>query len=1767
MFSSASSFAKKLSLAIVVTLFASLQAPVASAETSADATYYDCETGSQVAEGDPSVFSVVDGGVSNVSCTGNVVLPEDVTTILSGGFWNTQITSVTIPGSVNRIEDFAFDTAPRLADVWFHGNAPETVGDWAFSSIAAGAKVHITATATGFGNGPTWYGLVVERAPVPIPEDGYYDCATGVKSNDSNVTGFRIESGNVSNIDCTGAVVLPSGLTEIDDMAFYLSAITSITIPSGVTSIGEAAFEGSSSLSQVVLPPTLESIGWYAFGYNTSLTSITIPASVTYITDEAFYDSSIEDFYFLGNAPGYVANYAFDSVAAGAKAHITATATGFGTEPTWKGLIVERALESYTVTFDSKSGSNVSAGSFVAGGSIDIPFDPTRAGYSFMGWSATDGGDPVTFPYSPGVTDDITLYALWSADYSYEFNEQEGSHVPGGTFKAGGNIQTPPSPVRPGYTFVGWSATLGGPSITFPYSPGVTQDITMYAKWSANSYTVTFNSLGGSAVSEQSFTTGGTVAEPTPPTRAGYTFEGWSATNGGSAISFPYTPSATQEITLYALWSANSHTVTFNSKGGSPIGAGSFASGGSINSAAPSSTQFFDDALPEDTFMAQVNYQLHMGNEVSTSESGWVEQVRYYRFLGDDSAISASVWSSEGVLLGTQLFAGGTESGWQSVTLDEPVYISANETFYVSVLTPSTPYSAGATTAQSNAGPWSLIGYAASGPEDSFIPIEGAEDVFVLVDLVFETASVPTPTRAGYTFLGWSATDGGSVISFPYTPGVTEDITLYANWSRLTYDVTFDSKSGSSVADTVFDADGSIAAPTPPTREGYVFLGWSATDGGSTVSFPYSPGVAEDITLYALWSADTHTVTFDSKGGNEVDFDSFVTGGSVTEPFAPTRDGYTFLGWSATNGGAAISFPYTPGVTEDITLYALWSAESYTVTFNPMGGDDVADLTFSADGSLSAPSNPSRSGYTFVGWSATENGSAVSFPYSPGVTEDIVMYALWSTDSYSVDFESNGNLFSTGSFDTDGTLDAPASDPSRAGYTFLGWSDTNGGSVISFPYAPGVSEDITLYALWSADSHNVTFESNGTVVSSGSFDTDGSLTAPSDPTRTGYTFLGWSATNGGSLISFPYAPGVSEDITLYALWSVNSYLVSFDTKGGEAFPGTSFITGGYVDETFDAPYWGRPYRDGYTFLGWSATDGGSAITFPYYPGVTSNIILYALWSADSHSIIFFANGRYVHYLSYLTDGSVAEPTPPTRAGYTFLGWSATDGGSAVSFPYAPGGTGSKTMFALWSVDSHTVSFESNGNVFSTGSFDTAGTLDAPSSDPTRTGYTFLGWSATNGGSAITFPYLPGVIYDITLYALWSADSHTVSFESNGTVVASGSFVTDGTLDAPSDPSRAGYTFLGWSATEGGSLISFPYHPFVTEDFTLYAVWSADSHNVSFESNGTVVSSGSFVTDGTLDAPSDPTRTGYTFLGWSATNGGIVISFPYDPGVIENITLYAKWSINTYVFIYNSKGGTSVASGSFVYGGLLDSAPRKPYRSGAVFMGWSDTDGGDAISFPYSPGVASNVTLYAKWAFLAPLLSTSSESTMTPGDAIMIKVSRVNVGCTVTVGWLQENTGVSSISKVIKADRTSGVFSIATPSIAGRYTLTTSTIGGECSNGTAVTLARAFTVGKKLSVVAKLSSSSAFVSKSPVVTVSGKVKSGGVAVVGKAMTVSLRRNGVEVATATVSTDSSGSFVASFSDINYLAGEYSTAITGVADSTYLASEGVANKLTLR
>jgi len=176
----------------------------------------------------------------------------------------------------------------------------------------------------------------------------------------------------------------------------------------------------------------LTSIGPGAFYLSTAITSVTIPASVTSIGNYAFERASaLKDVYFLGNAPAYVGEGAFDGLASGAKVHIRADATDFGAESTWNGLDIDRAASSYTVTYNVANGTAVASASVSQGGAIESAPVSTRTGYTLAGWSTTSNGNVVTFPYA--VTSDITLYAIWTqtktATTSYSAVFSAGSSV------------------------------------------------------------------------------------------------------------------------------------------------------------------------------------------------------------------------------------------------------------------------------------------------------------------------------------------------------------------------------------------------------------------------------------------------------------------------------------------------------------------------------------------------------------------------------------------------------------------------------------------------------------------------------------------------------------------------------------------------------------------------------------------------------------------------------------------------------------------------------------------------------------------------------------------------------------------------------------------------------------------------------------------------------------------------------------------------------------------------------------------------------------------------------------------------------------------------------------------------------------------------------------------------------------------------------------------------------------------------------------------
>jgi uncharacterized repeat protein (TIGR02543 family)/LPXTG-motif cell wall-anchored protein len=295
----------------------------------------------------------------------------------------------------------------------------------------------------------------------------------------------------------------------------------------------------------------------------------------------------------------------------------------------------------------------------------------------------------------------------------------------------------------------------------------------------------------------------------------------------------------------------------------------------------------------------------------------------------------------------------------------------------------------------------------------------------------------------------------------------------------------------------------------------------------------------------------TWAVAFDSTGGSSVSGQTVNDGGTVTEPTAPTRAGFTFDGWfTAASGGSAWNFA-TDTITAATTLYAQWTAipppiVTWAVTFDSTGGSSVPGQTINDGGAVLEPADPTLAGSSFDGWfTAPVGGSAWNFS-TDTVTAATTLYAQWTAippppASWTVGFDSTGGSSVPDQIIADGDPVTEPADPTRSGYTFDGWFTAASGGT-AWDFATGtITGDTTLYAQWTAMPpvmRAVVFDSLGGSSVPGQSVADGAKAgAPTPPTRTGYTFTGWyTAPVGGTAWDFTLAT-LSSDLTLYAHWA------------------------------------------------------------------------------------------------------------------------------------------------------------------------------------------------------------------------------------------------------------------------------------------------------------------------------------------------------------------------------------------------------------------------------------------------------------------------------------------------------------------------------------------------------------------------------------------------------------------------------------------------------
>ena len=263
--------------------------------------------------------------------------------------------------------------------------------------------------------------------------------------------------------------------------------------------------------------------------------------------------------------------------------------------------------------------------------------------------------------------------------------------------------------------------------------------------------------------------------------------------------------------------------------------------------------------------------------------------------------------------------------------------------------------------------------------------------------------STQVPTRSGYSFLKWNnSPDGNGAHSL--NPGDQWggdfDITFYAIWKATSCTVTFNPNGGTVTPTSKIYNTGSTYGTLPTAaRTGYTFAGWyTAASGGTQVTS--SSTVTGNVTLYAHWIGNSCTLTYDANGGMVSPASKTVTNGSVYGTLAtPTRTGFTFAGWyTAASGGTQVTSNTTVNTASNHSIYAHWTVNNYTITFNPNGGTvDTSTKSVAYGANYGTLPTPARAGYTFDGWyTDVDGGSIVTASTVLTESHGQTVYAHWS---------------------------------------------------------------------------------------------------------------------------------------------------------------------------------------------------------------------------------------------------------------------------------------------------------------------------------------------------------------------------------------------------------------------------------------------------------------------------------------------------------------------------------------------------------------------------------------------------------------------------------------------------------------------------------------------------------------------------------------------------------------------------------------------------
>ena len=821
-----------------------------------------------------------------------------------------------------------------------------------------------------------------------------------------------------------------------------------------------------------------------------------------------------------------------------------------------------------------------------------------------------------------------------------------------------------------------------------------------------------------------------------------------------------------------------------------------------------------------------------------------------------------------------------------------------------------------------------------------------------------EKAVLPVePTLKGYIFAFWYlGEDEQNATAYDFNTPVTENITLTAKWNINKYTVTFNSYGGTPVPPAQEVEYGLTATkPADPTLKGYTFAFWYlGEDEQNATAYDFDTPVTENITLTAKWNINKYTVAFNTDGGTPVPPAQEVEYGlTATEPAAPEKTGYTFDGWYLGDE----KYDFSAAVEQNITLTAKWTLNTYTVTFDPNGGNELAEADKTkavkigeAYGELPTPT---RKGYNFAGWyTEAEEGTVVTADTTVSAMTDHTLYAHWEAKKANVHimiFKSNdlGTPIVDRAYTTDAvygdTLDLAEIDPS---------------SYLDFDFEiDGGWYDDGLFNLYKK------------YVSGEQANKPAALTKLQITGN--WQNLKLIVTELVPVVYFKSAEALAEYQNDHS--KVENIIFTTKARVGSTLP------------TADAP---TATRDGYTFTFWSREGQiGTDVTGQTVNGWTN---LVANWEARTDTPY-----TVEHYLENL-DGSYALDTTEHLKGttdttvtaaaksYDNFTYDSTVPGTVASGNIAGDGSLVLKLFYTRNTYDYTVRHikqlpdgsydEANAEVETlSGKFEALAAVTAKdygSHYPTNDADTKQNIKIEKG---------------LTIDVKYDLDEHTLTFETNGGSAINPITVRHGNAVArPADPTKDKYTFIGWYA-DPEFTEEYDFATVLEADKTIYAKFELTSTPIGDIYVRYDVLHIKQLPDGTYDlanaevehlsAKKDTTVTA-VIKDYRATHhvnvnrtlskltGTAIQPYMGVDGKPVYTILSVYYDLDFHTLTFDTMGGSRIDPVTVRHGNAV-AKPKDPVNGGYIFDGWY-TDKTYRIPYNFATPLTQDTTIYAKW---------------------------------------------------------------------------------------------------------------------------------------------------------------------------------------------------------